>query len=198
MTDYLEYIKPLLQDCKPGTQFHLPVNGDSMFPVIHSGDTVLITISPAGVIPLGSIVFALNGSDFIVHRLIHLVDSTAILKGDHLPRFDPPIAQKQILGIIERVYHRNTKTVVQLSGGFYLRITNQTNRLCGRIYQSSYTLLSRTKNKLGIKQQGLPAMVIRLLQKAACLFARASALLYLPLESRRGYHEVENPIHPQA
>ena len=81
---------------------HLKVGGTSMLPAVWPGDLVTIrSVADDEVVP-GDILLVLRDNRFFVHRLVErrLVQDCLLLimRGDAMPRNDPPAAASQLLG----------------------------------------------------------------------------------------------------
>ncbi len=86
----------------------LKIAGNSMFPLIKDGDSVLVEHGAAG-IRRGDIIVFRRGNDLAAHRVLCICDSDAgptfTAKGDNAPRPDRPLSADKIVGrvlVVER------------------------------------------------------------------------------------------------
>lgn len=108
-----------------GLPLRVKSRGDSMFPLIHGGDTLLIEPAGADELRPGDIVFfRLPLGSFVVHRLIQRNGSGALLtNGDSLRRYDDPVPAAQVFGRVSKIER----------GGKALSLTGTFARISGRI-----------------------------------------------------------------
>jgi signal peptidase I len=84
-----------------GERHTISISGQSMLPVIHDGDRVLVTHGCAGVRQGDVIVFRLNGL-LVAHRVLHIKSGddglTFVTKGDNTGQVDPQVSSREIVG----------------------------------------------------------------------------------------------------
>lgn len=87
--------------------FAISTLGDSMFPMIQSGDIITINASKMEYSVGDIVVFYLKESDgikLIAHRIIHIFDNKFIItKGDNNFIADKPIRIKKIIGKVVKI-----------------------------------------------------------------------------------------------
>lgn len=82
MTDN-EIIEEAIRLAREGVKVTLPVNGNSMLPFIIGGKESVILHSPGGIVDVGDVVLAwVDGSRYVVHRIIKLDGNRVTLMGD--------------------------------------------------------------------------------------------------------------------
>jgi hypothetical protein len=110
-----------------GERLRLRVNGESMAPLMHPGDTVLIVYSQQEDLHCGDLVLIRRESDLVTHRLIGRGAHGWILKGDGSPWADPPVQDAFVLG----------KAVGMETGGRHISFETRSwrgrSRLAGRL-----------------------------------------------------------------
>jgi hypothetical protein len=77
----------------------VPVTSGSMSPMMRLGDWVQVGAVQQP-LHLGDIVMVDAGGKAVIHRLIFRSRRYLILQGDAVFRFDPPVAPKQVIGIV--------------------------------------------------------------------------------------------------
>lgn len=95
-----ETIKDLLAR---GAAVRFQVHGDSMHPVIRSGDYVTVEPAPADAVRRGDIVLSLTRRGLTAHRLIAIGRSVFVTRGDNAAEPDAPFPIDQLLGRIGRI-----------------------------------------------------------------------------------------------
>lgn len=100
-----------------GLPLRVKIRGQSMYPFIKHGDTLLIEVTSAARLKLGDIAFyCLPSGTFVVHRLIKRNGSGSLLTGgDSLRQPDEPVTAEQVFGRVVQI-ERNGK-VLKLAGG---------------------------------------------------------------------------------
>ncbi len=93
-----------------GAAVRFLVRGDSMHPVIRSGDYVTVEPTSADAIRRGDIVLSLTGRGLTAHRLIAIGRSALFTRGDNAAEVDEPFAIDRLIGRIVRI-ERNGRTV---------------------------------------------------------------------------------------
>ena len=101
-----------------GTNIQLRVTSNSMAPMIHSGDTILVETYQAKSFRRGDIVVRLEETqpgpptgDWVVHRLVGNSKQGWLTKGDHLRAFDVPVTQSALIGRVIQI-NRQTRTIL--------------------------------------------------------------------------------------
>jgi len=81
-------------------RLHLGVTGWSMLPTVWPGDTLAIERIDTDAVCEGDIVLFRRDRRFFVHRVVGKVaeDSTILTRGDAMPRPDPPVVGRDLLG----------------------------------------------------------------------------------------------------
>jgi hypothetical protein len=99
----------------PGRIFRGKSRGDSMYPLIQTGDTLLITPVTANELHPGDITFyRLPAGKFMVHRFIKRNGSGFLLaKGDSRRQFDDPITTEQVFGRISSIEHNDKSLTME-------------------------------------------------------------------------------------
>ena len=119
--------------------------GQSMYPLIKNGDTLLIEPLKADELNPGDIAFyrLLSGS-FIAHRFIKRNSSGLLLtNGDNLRKYDEVVAEEQVFGRVIQI-ERNGR-VLTLSG----RLNNLNTRLITWLARHRVPLQITLKKTLG-------------------------------------------------
>ena len=121
-----------------GPSWRAKSRGESMYPLIKNGDTLLIEPAKAGELNLGDIAFyRLPSGSFVAHRLIKRNSSGSLLtNGDSLRQYDEIVAEEQVFGRVIQI-ERN---------GRALKLTGRMNNLNTRLI----TLLARYRVPLQI------------------------------------------------
>jgi len=98
--------------------FSLKAEGNSMFPILHSGDTVYFRKTPPNKIKVNDFVLVMNNNKLFTHRVIYKKilrqaqddggGGFLITKGDNNPKSDGKIYPKQIISKVVKV-KRNRK-----------------------------------------------------------------------------------------
>jgi signal peptidase I len=91
--------------------------GRSMYPLVSSGDYLLIEHRTIDELNNGDIVFfrAGDGGTYITHRVIKKNRSeTIITRGDNTRQFDPPVPAERIIGRVVRIEGRGKR--LELTG----------------------------------------------------------------------------------
>jgi len=81
-------------------KLRLGVTGWSMLPTVWPGDTVVIERADSEAVSEGDIVLFQREHRFFVHRVVGKIteDSTILTRGDAMPRPDPPVVDRDLLG----------------------------------------------------------------------------------------------------
>ena len=79
------------------------VEGDSMYPVIHSGDYVQVVPCPVSELRRGDVILASTGRGLTAHRIVRIEPERVVTRGDNSLRADPAIDKAQILGRVVEV-----------------------------------------------------------------------------------------------
>jgi hypothetical protein len=77
--------------------------GDSMFPVIRSGDRLLVEPARIGELHAGDVVLAKQDRGLTAHRVVGVLGETIITRGDNCDANDPPLAMAQLLGRVRSI-----------------------------------------------------------------------------------------------
>lgn len=88
-----------------GIAVRFQVHGDSMHPVIHSGDYVLVEPVEAGRVRRGDVVLSLTERGLTAHRVVAISGSTFTTRGDNAPAPDAPFTAAQLLGRVRSAEH---------------------------------------------------------------------------------------------
>jgi signal peptidase I len=84
-----------------GKQHSISITGDSMLPLLHDGDRVLVTHDCAKIEP-GDVIVFWQAERLFVHRITQRTQINGQIywrtKGDNAPDVDPPITAAQIIG----------------------------------------------------------------------------------------------------
>jgi len=86
-----------------GSLARFEAGGDSMFPVIRSGDRLLVEPSGIGDLRTGDVVLAKLDRGLTAHRVVRLQGQTIITRGDNCPADDPPFSAVQLLGRVRSI-----------------------------------------------------------------------------------------------
>lgn len=93
-----------------GERHYIPIIGRSMFPLIRSGDQVLVAHGCAGIRRGDVVVFRYYGK-LIAHRVLRIRKNEAvhtfITKGDNVLQFDPPLHANKIVGRVLAIKRGN-------------------------------------------------------------------------------------------
>ena len=73
-------------------------SGRSMWPVIRSGSEVEIVPCDGDDVVLGDVVLVRSVNGLVLHRVVSLLPSRLILRGDALTRRDQPVSRASVLG----------------------------------------------------------------------------------------------------
>lgn len=96
-----------------GESAWVEVQGQSMTPLLRSGDRVQVVPERDSTLQPGEIVLAVSQVGlFIVHRVVSQSDRTVILRGDACPAPDPSLSRAQILGIVVEARRGNRQIVL--------------------------------------------------------------------------------------
>jgi signal peptidase I len=90
-----------MQHAAHGTLGFIVVAGDSMWPVLRSGDAVLC--EPVAAAVPGEIVVARLPHAVVAHRVVSWTPGAVVLRGDATPLNDAPVAAELVLGRVVRV-----------------------------------------------------------------------------------------------
>lgn len=88
-----------------GISVRFEARGDSMHPVIRSGDYLVVEPVAPGRVGHGDVVLSLTERGLTAHRVISIGQATFTTRGDNAPAPDAPFRADQLLGrikIIER------------------------------------------------------------------------------------------------
>lgn len=88
-----------------GIAVRFQVHGDSMYPVIHSGDYVLVEPCSFTDVRIGEVVLSLTGRGLTAHRVITITATTITTRGDNALALDAPFTAAQLLGRVRSVEH---------------------------------------------------------------------------------------------
>jgi len=95
-----------------GIAVRFQVHGDSMYPVIHSGDFVLVEpVDPARV-RRGDVVLSLTDRGLTAHRVIAIHGATFTTRGDNCAALDAPFTAAQLLGRVRSAEHEGRTRAV--------------------------------------------------------------------------------------
>jgi hypothetical protein len=86
---------------RSGAVARVPVQGDSMLPLLADGDVVRVRAGSD--VRRGDVVVARVGDGLWVHRVIRARGDRVVLRGDNTPRADPPVDRAAILGRVVAV-----------------------------------------------------------------------------------------------
>jgi signal peptidase I len=91
--------------------------GHSMYPLIQTGDILLIEPKSPNRLNIGDIIFYRRPwGDYVVHRLIKKNGSATLLtKGDNQYNYDPPVSFDEVLGRVIKIEKDGKQ--VNLTGG---------------------------------------------------------------------------------
>src|SRR3989344_4022460 len=90
---------PKLLEAKLGTKYPIAaITSGSMWPVLHTGDIVLIRKTPKEEIKVGDIVVWQNEKGFTIHRVAKLNEDTLVTKGDANFTEDPAVPYSDVIG----------------------------------------------------------------------------------------------------
>ena len=88
-----------------GIAVRFQVHGDSMYPVIHSGDYVLVEPSAWSAVRIGDVVLSLTERGLTAHRVVAIDRATITTRGDNALESDPPFTAAQLLGRVRSAEH---------------------------------------------------------------------------------------------
>lgn len=102
-----------------GHSWRVKSRGDSMYPLIKHGDTLLIEPLSASELNKGDIVFyRLPSGSFVAHRFIKRNPSGLLLtNGDSGRDYDEPVAAEQVFGRVAQIEHSGK--ALKLTGKLY-------------------------------------------------------------------------------
>ena len=120
-----------------GEQLRLRVNGESMAPLIHPGDTVIIVYCQPDELRCGDLVLIRRENDLVTHRLIGRTDQGWITKGDGSPWADPLVKEDCLLGKAVAIESRGRRI------SFETRSWKERSRLAGWLSCVEQRLLGR-------------------------------------------------------
>ena len=88
----------------------IPVEGGSMLPLLTSGDLVLVEpilfSEKKSKLKVGEIVLTLNGSTFVLHRILESFSDGIVTKGDNQLHSEQKISRIRVIGRATRVKKR--------------------------------------------------------------------------------------------
>lgn len=112
-----------------GIAVRFQVHGDSMYPVIHSGDYVLVEPVALTDVRLGDVVLSLTARGLTAHRVVAITQTTITTCGDNALDNDPPITAAELLGRVRRAEHegqaremRGLRTAAARAAAFLRRV----------------------------------------------------------------------------
>jgi signal peptidase I len=79
------------------------VEGDSMHPVIRSGDYVRVVPCAPSELRCGDVILAVTGRGLTAHRIVRISERAIITRGDHSLHADPPVEPGNVVGRIAEV-----------------------------------------------------------------------------------------------
>ena len=120
-----------LETSSKGHPWRVKSRGESMYPLIKNGDTLLIDPLKADELNPGDIAFyRLPSGNFVAHRFIKINSSGLLLtNGDSLRQYDELVAEEQVFGKVIQIEHN----------GRALKLVGRLNNLNTRLI----TLLAR-------------------------------------------------------
>ncbi len=96
----------LLQD---GFDVRINTRGPSMFPLISTGDKIIIT--PGKHFGIGALIVFRRGKQMVCHRLVNVFEKGGVkyyqTRGDSLFSLDEPVRSDQILGRVTKIEREN-------------------------------------------------------------------------------------------
>ena len=85
----------------------LQASGASMLPTLWPGDLLTIHSKTPAEVQVGDLVLCMRQGRFFVHRLIRKSslggELVLITRGDSMPQEDPPVAEKDLLGVVTSI-----------------------------------------------------------------------------------------------
>lgn len=82
--------------------------GKSMYPLFKNRrDTVIITATNGKRLKKYDIPLYRRGSDYVLHRIVKVLDDSYVILGDNCERKEYGITDKQIIGYVTGMYRRN-------------------------------------------------------------------------------------------
>jgi len=78
-------------------------DGDSMYPLIRSGDRLLVEPVAPRALRRGDVVLARLDRGLTAHRIVRIDGATITMRGDNCDVDDPPFAPAQLLGRVRAV-----------------------------------------------------------------------------------------------
>jgi signal peptidase I len=88
-----------------GISVRFQAHGDSMAPIIHSGDYLLVEPIASAHVRRGDVVLSLTARGLTAHRVIAIDDAMFTTRGDNASAPDTPFAARQLLGRVRSVEH---------------------------------------------------------------------------------------------
>ena len=79
------------------------VEGDSMHPVIRSGEYVKVLPCSSSKLRRGDVILAATGRGLTAHRIVRISGQRIITRGDNSLRVDPPVDVDDVLGKVVEV-----------------------------------------------------------------------------------------------
>jgi len=127
----------------------LQATGWSMLPTIFPGDTLMIERADCTDAVEGDIVLCAREDRFAIHRVLDKNADTILTRGDAMPRPDPPVENRDLLGKVTFIL-RNGKQIVparslsfpQRAGATLVRRSHFAARVLMKVHQ----LQQRSRN----------------------------------------------------
>jgi signal peptidase I len=120
----IELTNLLIEVLHSAKHFRLKVIGNSMLPFICIGDRLVVREVEKSDLHPGSILVFNTPAGLLTHRLVGRSIQGWLTKGDNLLDMDLPVAEHDILGVIERIEYLN---------GGQLNLSTPLMRLTGRV-----------------------------------------------------------------
>lgn len=94
------FFEEVANQLREGNDVTVTVQGDSMYPFLHSGDTILLRPYQGEELPLFCAVFYQWGGHYMTHRIVRRDDDAYTMLGDgNVYRFET-LTDKEIIGVL--------------------------------------------------------------------------------------------------
>jgi hypothetical protein len=127
----------------------LRVAGSSMIPSILPGDFVVVEPREINQFVPGEIALFSSLGYLVSHRVIAHHGTFLQTQGDSVVRFDPPVTEADLLGVVVRVERNGKSFAPTLHPGFVARCTAAVIRrsdVARRLWQRAYSLRNRVRS----------------------------------------------------
>lgn len=102
------------QQLSCGGEARLRTHGNSMLPMLHPGDVLVVQAASPDDLRCGDLVVVRRSDDLVTHRLVAVTPQGWVLKGDAWGAPDPPVAGGNILGRVVGVERESARLDLRL------------------------------------------------------------------------------------